>query len=68
MKVFYCTDHDGHWPVGVASLVVAPNKETAHAALATRLAALGLNGDKPFTLTELDITKAQILVLRDGDY
>lgn len=68
MKVFYCTDHDGHWPVGVASIVVAPNEETARSALAHRLNELGLKGDEAFTLTELDTTKAQILVLRDGDY
>jgi hypothetical protein len=68
MKVFFCTDHDGHWPVGVASIVVAPNRETAASALSTRLNAIGLDGNKPFTLTELDTTKAQIVILRDGDY
>lgn len=68
MRVFYCTDHDGYYPVGVASIVVAPHIETARMALASRLDKLGLDGDKPFTLTELDLTKAQILILRDGNY
>lgn len=68
MKVFICTDHDGHYQVGVASVVVAPNIETARSGLTTRLNALGLDGNKPFTLTELATTKAQILILRDGDY
>ncbi len=68
MRVFYCTDHDGHWGVGVASVIVAPNEDTARAALRDRLNQLGLKGDEPFTLTELDTSKAQILVLRDGDY
>ena len=68
MKVFYCTDHDGHWPVGVASIVVAPNVETARSALSRRLTENGLDGNKPFTLTELDTSKAQILILRSGDY
>lgn len=67
-KVFICTDHDGHWPVGVASIIVAPNEATARNALRNKLNELGLKGDEPFTLQELDTSKAQVAILRDGNY
>lgn len=68
MRVFYSTDHDGHYPVGIASIVVAPNEDSARVILSEILKQHGLNGDKPFTLTELNTTSPKVLVLRDGDY
>lgn len=68
MKVFYSTDHDGHWPVGVASVVVAPSESIARLCLAEKLLELGLDASKPFTLTELVTSRTQVLILRDGDY
>lgn len=68
MKVFYCTDHDGYWPVGVASIVVAPSESIARLCLSEKLTELGLKGNKPFTLVELKTDKTQVLILKDGDY
>ena len=68
MKVFVCTDHDGHWPVGVASVIVAPNEEAARALLRVALKERWLNGDQPFTLKEIDTLNRKAYILRDGDY
>lgn len=70
MKVFVCTDHDGHWPVGVASVVVAPDSATAIAMLNDELfhRGLALSDKHPFTLKEIDATKPIALMLCDGDY
>ena len=67
MKIFTCTDHDGHW-VGVASVVVAPSEEIARRLLSVELRSLGLNGNKPFTLRVLDTAEPKAVVLQDGDY
>jgi hypothetical protein len=67
MKVWTCTDHDGHW-VGVASVVVAPSEETAKQLLSIELRSHGLSGNKPFTLREINITEPRAFVLQDGDY
>lgn len=66
MRIFVCTDHMGHYPVGVASIVLAPSKAEANQLLAAELSKQGLDG--PFTLQEIhsDIPKA--LVLLDGNY
>lgn len=67
MKVYTCTDHDGHW-VGVASVVVAESEEFARRLLAVELQSHGLSGNKPFTLREINITEPRAFVLQDGDY
>ena len=66
MKVFTCNDHAGHW-VGAASVVVAVNKDEAHILLEAALMKAGLYKTN-FTLTELDLTKKQAIILQDGDY
>jgi len=68
MRVWTCTDHDGHNPVGTASVVVAFNKEDAMEWLRFALNEQGLDGDRGFTLKELNLDKAGATVLRDGDY
>lgn len=68
MKIFVCTDHDVHWPVGGASVVVAEDEHQAAEMLRQELNRHGLNGNKPFTLQEIDITTPQAIVLCDGDY
>ena len=67
MKVFTCTDHRGHFPVGTASVVVAENCAEAWRLLADALDERGL-GDDEFTLTELPTDTPLAIVLRDGDY
>jgi hypothetical protein len=68
MKIYTCTDHEGHWPVGVCSVIVANSEEEAAKLLAIELHKHGLHKNKPFTLQELDTTSPRAFVLRDGDY
>jgi len=65
--VFYCTDHDGLWPVGVASIVVAPSESIARLILWERLKERGLEKGE-FTLQKLDTSTSQAIILNDGNY
>ena len=67
MKVYICTDHDGHSPVGVASVIVAMNEGQADVLLASELIKCGLDPVK-FTLQELDTATPAVHVLQDGEY
>lgn len=66
MKVFTCTDHEGHW-VDVASVVVAENEQQAFVLLKDELERQGL-ADDSFTLKELDVNTPKAIVLCDGEY
>jgi hypothetical protein len=68
MRVWTCTDHAGHWPVGAASVVVAPDEATARRLLGAALASQGLSDEDGFTLDEIDLTTPAAIVLQDGDY
>ena len=70
MIVYTCTDHDYHWPVGVASIVVAPNEEEARKLLDAELVEGGLRPyeDKSYTLIPLSVMTAQAVILLDGNY
>lgn len=69
MDVFICDDHDGHWPVGVASVVVANDEAEARGLLIAELKTHGLNGnDPPFTLRKINTLAPRAFVIRDGDY
>lgn len=67
MKVFICTDHDGHWPVGCASIVVAKDKEQATMLLRAALVGDGLSPDN-FTLQEVPTDTLFVKILHNGDY
>ena len=67
MNVYTCTDHDGYWPVGAASIVVAENEEEARTLLREKLVSMDLDPDG-FTLQVLDTSTPKAVVLRDGDY
>lgn len=67
MKVFICTDHDGHYPVGVASVVVAKDEEDARILLNRALLADGLRVTE-FTLQEVDTSKPHATILHNGEY
>ena len=67
MKLFTCVDHDSHYPVGVASVVIAEDKEKAYYLLAVELTENGLLPDN-FTLQEVDFSKEKAIILRDGNY
>lgn len=70
MKVWTCTDHAGHWPVGVASVVVANTEDEARATLdlALKNAGLKTSTGAPYTLNLLETGSRKARILRDGDY
>lgn len=68
LKVFVCTDHDGHWPVGVCSVVVAFTEDNAREMLQAALILDGLDPRKPFTFQVLNTSNPQAIVLLNGDY
>lgn len=67
MKVYTCNDHDGFWPVGTASVIVAGSEDEARELLRNKLLSMKLD-PSDFTLAELDVSKRGVTVLRDGDY
>lgn len=68
MNVYVCTDHDGHYPVGVCSVVVASDEVEAAGLLRLQLNEHGLDYNKPFTLRLLNTAEPRAFVLLDGDY
>ena len=66
MRLWTCTDHETHYPVGGASIVMAETEEKACELLTERLAEQGIAG--PFNLVEQDATKPFAIVLCNGDY
>ena len=70
MKVFICKDHDGHWPVGVASVVVAKSKKSAKKLLDAALLSEGLKKCElsPYTLEEVSLEEPRAYVISSGDY
>lgn len=67
MNVYTCNDHDGYWPVGAASVIVARSEDEARELLRNKLRSMKL-GTGDFTLVELDLDKEGVTVLCDGDY
>lgn len=67
MRVFTCTDHEGHY-VGVASVVIARNEDEAREVLSAELRKVGLLSPRGFSLTELDTRVPHAVILQDGDY
>lgn len=72
MRVFVCTDHEGFWPVGTASVVIAENEEQARELLTIALRNRMMNGQGldslPFTLQEISSSEPAAHILRDGNY
>ncbi len=68
VKLFTCVDHDGVWPVGVASVVVAGSEDEARDLLKVELRSQGLDSSKPFTLSEISAERPRAFVLMNGDY
>lgn len=67
-RLWVCTDHHGHYPVGVASIIMANSEDEARRLLAAGLRESGLDADKGFTLLELNISMPFARVLHDGNY
>lgn len=68
MKLFKCTDFEGHWPVGVAAIVMAETEEQARDLLAMDLKAQGLGEQDEFNLVEVSTNAAGVHILNDGNY
>lgn len=68
MKVWWCYDHETHYPVGGASVVVAETEEEARELLYDKLAEHGLTKRRPFKLLHLNTDKPHAIVINDGDY
>ncbi|KKN09766.1 hypothetical protein LCGC14_1043250 [marine sediment metagenome] len=70
MKLFTCTDHDCHYPVGVASIIVAPNEFHARLHLDCRLIEQGLKpyDEYKYSLVEIEIERPHAIILQNGDY
>ncbi len=70
MKVFTVTNFVGHWPIGVAAVVVADDRKKARKLLDAALDKKNLmvKQEKKYDLDELDICSPQALVLCDGNY
>jgi len=66
LKVYYNTDFEGLWPVGTSAVVVAESLERAELLLTDKLAAIGLAYRG--TMTELDMTVPNAVILQDGNY
>lgn len=68
MRIWYSNDHEGHYPVGVASVVVAEDEDEARDLLILKLREHGLEQKRPFRLTEIKTDQARAIVINDGDY
>lgn len=75
MKLFTCTDHNHHYPVGVASVVVARDEDEARILLNLELLSEGLIPDiycsdksKRYTLKEVPLDRPSAQVLCNGNY
>ena len=72
MKLYTCIDHIHHWPVGVASVVLAENENQARELLVEALTKQGFSRQEivetGFTLDRVPLTKPTAIVLHDGDY
>jgi hypothetical protein len=63
--IFVSTDFTGHWPVGTAAVVRAPDEEVAVAILCEKLREQGLPQDKAPTVQRFE---GEVAILQDGNY
>lgn len=66
LKVYYNTDFEGLWPVGVSAVVVAESETQAIELLTEELQKRGLAYRG--TMKLIDTTAPCAIVLQDGDY
>lgn len=68
MKIYSCT-FNGHWPVGAAAIIVAPDKDAAKALMKAALKEQGLDVKNPdLELVEVDKKTMAVHILLNGDY
>jgi hypothetical protein len=68
LNVYTCCDHDGHWPVGGASVVVAESEPMARDLLIAALRDHGIRQSGAFTLRLINTDQPRAFVLNDGEY
>lgn len=70
MRIFVCTDHDGHYPVGVASVIAAEHMHDAKKLLDDELKKAGLRdfSQSQYTFKEINTMEANAVILNDGNY
>jgi hypothetical protein len=68
LNVYTCSDHDGQWPIGGASVVVAESEAMARELLIAALRDHGIRQGGAFTLKLIDIDRPRAFVLNDGEY
>lgn len=68
MRVFVCDDHEGFFPVGVCSVIVADTEARAAELLRAKLIEHGLTKNQNFTLRELNVSEHRAFIINDGDY
>lgn len=73
LRVWYCTNFAGHYPVGAAAVVVAKDQEQAAAELwklleHANLAESNRDCDPPLELIEIQLTEPGGAMLVDGNY
>ena len=69
IKLYTVTDHDSHWPVDVASIVLSRNRAHARYLLDKALIADGLkpHAEKPYNLAEVKMDSTKAVILVNGD-
>lgn len=69
LKLFTCTEFEGHYPVGVAAVVLAVDETQAAAMLEEVLCITGLpQAILPTQLEEVSLLKPSVQILCNGDY
>lgn len=71
LNVYTCNDFIGHNPVGQAAVIIAPDEKDAEGLFSMALDAAGLsraNLEHTYTLNKIDLTKADAIILADGNY
>ena len=68
LRLWTCTDHELHYTVGGASIVMANTEDEARELLYEALEKSWLRKREPFTLQEVDVTQPFARVLCDGAY
>lgn len=68
MQIYVCDDHEGHYPAGVCSVIVAEHEDQAKDLLRAELRSHGLDPNKRFTLRRLNTNEPRAFVILDGDY
>lgn len=69
LKLYTCTDFEGHWAVPVAAIVLADDAHQAAGILQEKLADAGLpQSVAAKQMSEIPLTGAGATILSDGEY